>query len=98
MECISSMIIRSQTEQSLRGLKIQHWKKYCSPFRLAGTCILPGPEILYTSDKLKTTTLNGMTRKLKRSFMGCGLLFLFLILGQRGWAQTIRLDLHNTDL
>ncbi len=39
-----------------------------------------------------------MTRKLKRSFMGCGLLFLFLILGQRGWAQTIRLDLHNTDL
>lgn len=39
-----------------------------------------------------------MTRKLKRGFMGCGLLLLFLMLGQRGWAQTIRLDLKGTDL
>ena len=39
-----------------------------------------------------------MTRKLKRSFMGCGLLLMFLFLGQRGWAQAIRLDLHGTDL
>jgi TonB-linked SusC/RagA family outer membrane protein len=39
-----------------------------------------------------------MSRKLQRSFMGCGLLFLFLVLGQKGWAQTIRLDLHGTDL
>ena len=30
--------------------------------------------------------------------MGCGLLFLFLLLGQRGWAQTIRLDLRGSDL
>ena len=30
--------------------------------------------------------------------MGCGLLFLFLMMGQRGWAQAIRLDLHGTDL
>ena len=39
-----------------------------------------------------------MTRKLKCSFMGCGLLLMFLVLGQRGWAQTIRLDLKRTDL
>ena len=39
-----------------------------------------------------------MTRKLKRSFMGCGLLLMFLVLGQRGWAQTVRLDLKKTDL
>ncbi|HEY4109325.1 TonB-dependent receptor [Puia sp.] len=39
-----------------------------------------------------------MTRKLERSFMGFGLLLLFLILGQKGWAQTIRLDLRGTDL
>ncbi|HEY4335718.1 MAG TPA: hypothetical protein VGM89_07470, partial [Puia sp.] len=39
-----------------------------------------------------------MTRKVQRSFMGFGLFLLFLMLGQRGWAQTIQLNLHRTDL
>jgi TonB-linked SusC/RagA family outer membrane protein len=39
-----------------------------------------------------------MTRKLQRSFTVWGFLLLLLIIGQRGMAQSIRLDLHETDL
>lgn len=39
-----------------------------------------------------------MTRKLQQRFMVCGLLLLLLSIGQRTFAQNIRLDLHGTDL
>src|ERR1700760_1539141 len=39
-----------------------------------------------------------MTRKSQRSFTVWGLLFFLLIIGQRAFAQSIRLDLQNTDL
>jgi TonB-linked SusC/RagA family outer membrane protein len=39
-----------------------------------------------------------MTRKLQRHFVVLGLLLLLLGIGQRSWAQNIRLDLHETDL
>lgn len=39
-----------------------------------------------------------MTRNLQRSFTVWGLLLLLLCIGERGLAQSIRLDLHGTDL
>jgi TonB-linked SusC/RagA family outer membrane protein len=39
-----------------------------------------------------------MTRKMKQRFMVCGFILLLLGIGQRTFAQNIRLDLHGTDL
>ncbi len=39
-----------------------------------------------------------MTRQLQRSFAVWGLLLLLLSIGQKGLAQSIRLDLQGTDL
>src|ERR1700761_3564722 len=39
-----------------------------------------------------------MTRKLLRHFTGWGMLLLLVCIGHRSQAQSIRLDLHETDL